>query len=542
VSLLHEVFPGESEMSARCRAFDWSSTSLGPVEKWSRSLRTIASTMLGSRHPMFLWWGPDLTQIYNDGYKPSFGTTGRDVAALGAKGREHWAEIWPIIGPQIEGVLDRGEATWHEDQLVPIERNGKVEDVSWTYGYSPVRDDDGSIAGVLVVVQETTSRVEATTEHERLLFELEVERARLAYVFQHAPAFLAVLRGPEHVFELANAAYYQLVGHRELIGKPVLDALPEIKDQGILELLDGVLSTGEPFIGREVQLMLQREPGGPLEEVFLDFTYLPLVDAEGRRAGVIAHGSDATQHVRTRRESDRAKEMAESATRAKSDFLAVMSHELRTPLNAIGGYAELLELGVHGPVSKEQKQALERIQRSQRHLLGLINGVLNYTRVEAGIVSYDIKTVSVADAITSCEALVAPQLNTKKLKFDWNVTDPQLAVCADSEKLQQILLNLLTNAIKFTESGGHISVEGSAVNGSVHFNVTDTGRGIGEDHIAHVFEPFVQVDASFTRSHDGVGLGLAISRDLARGMGGDLTLVSKIDQGSTFTLELPRAD
>jgi signal transduction histidine kinase len=529
-------------MSVRCRAFDWSSTSLGPVEKWSRSLRTIVSTMLASRHPMFLWWGPDLTQVYNDGYKPSFGTSGRDVAALGAKGREHWAEIWPIIGPQIEAVLGRGEATWHEDQLVPIERNGKVEDVYWTYGYSPVRDDDGSIAGVLVVVQETTRRVELTNEHERLLFELEVERARLAYVFQHAPAFLAVLRGPEHVFELANAAYYQLVGHRELIGKPVLDALPEIRGQGIQELLDNVLNTGEPFIGREMQLMLQREPGGPLEEVFLDFTYLPLVGADGRRAGVIAHGSDATLHVRTRRESERAKEMAESANRAKSDFLAVMSHELRTPLNAIGGYAELLDLGVHGPVTKEQKQALERIQRSQRHLLGLINGVLNYTRVEAGIVSYDIKTVSVADAIASCEALVAPQLNTKKLKFDWNVAEPQLTVCADNEKLQQILLNLLTNAIKFTESGGRISVEGNAVNGSVQLSVADTGRGIGDDHIGHVFEPFVQVDSSFTRSHDGVGLGLAISRDLARGMGGDLTLISKVGEGSTFTLTLPRAD
>jgi signal transduction histidine kinase len=170
----------------------------------------------------------------------------------------------------------------------------------------------------------------------------------------------------------------------------------------------------------------------------------------------------------------------------------------------------------------------------------LINGVLNYTRVEAGVVSYDIKTVSVADAIASCEALVAPQINNKKLKFEWSVTDPQLGVCADREKLQQILLNLLTNAIKFTDPGGHISVSSNAENSSVHFNVSDTGRGIAEDHISHVFEPFVQVDSTFTRSQEGVGLGLAISRDLARGMGGDLTLVSKIDEGSTFTLTLPR--
>ncbi len=117
VNSSHDIFPSDSEMADRCRAFDWSRTALGPVERWSQSLCTVVATMLSSRHPMFLWWGPELTQIYNDGYKPSFGTSGRDVAALGARGREHWDEIWPIIGPQIEDVLQRGEATWHEDQL-----------------------------------------------------------------------------------------------------------------------------------------------------------------------------------------------------------------------------------------------------------------------------------------------------------------------------------------------------------------------------------------------------------------------------------------
>jgi len=156
-------------MAARCRAFDWGTTSLGPVSCWSQALRTTVATMLESRHPMFLWWGPELVQIYNDGYLPSFGTTGRDVAALGARGREHWAEIWPIIGPQIDGVMTRAEATWHENALVPIERNGRTEDVWWTYGYSPVRDDDGSVGGVLVVVQETTAHVLAVAERELLL-------------------------------------------------------------------------------------------------------------------------------------------------------------------------------------------------------------------------------------------------------------------------------------------------------------------------------------------------------------------------------------
>jgi len=490
---------------------------------------------------MFVWWGPDLIQIYNDGYRPSFGTSGRDIAALGARGREHWTEIWPIIGPQIEGVLERGEATWHEDQLVPIERNGRLEEVYWTYGYSPLRDDDGSIQGVLVVVQETTKRVETLREHERLVRELELERARLAYVFQQAPAFLAVLRGPDYVFELVNTAYYQLVGHRDLIGRPVAEALPEIAGQGFLELLDGVKQTGEPYIGLEIAVKLKREMEGPLEEHFVDLAYLPLLDADGTITGIIAHGYEVTQHVLTRRDAERAKELAESASRAKSDFLAVMSHELRTPLNAIGGYTELLELGVHGPVTPEQTQALERIQKSQRHLLGLINGVLNYTRVESGAVRYAVEVVRVSELIANAEMLVSPQMSANELKFDWSVEAEPIAVRADREKVQQIILNLLANAVKFTDAGGRVQITYDTREGIVRINVIDTGRGIAADQLPRIFEPFVQVDSTFTREQQGVGLGLAISRDLARGMGGDLTVASEIGKGSTFTLSLPRA-
>ncbi len=153
------LFAGSGEMSALCRAFDWATTSLGPPATWSTSLRTTVMTLLESRHPMFLWWGADLVQIYNDGYRPSLAEGGRHPRALGMRGRDFWTEIWHIIGPQIEGVMTRGEATWHEDHLVPIERNGRIEDVYWTYGYSPVRDDDLSIGGTLVVCQETTLQV-----------------------------------------------------------------------------------------------------------------------------------------------------------------------------------------------------------------------------------------------------------------------------------------------------------------------------------------------------------------------------------------------
>jgi len=401
-------------MAARCRAFDWASTPLGPVSAWSQSLRTIVAIMLESRHPMFLWWGPDLIQIFNDGYKPSFGGSGRDVAALGARGREHWAEIWDIIGPQIEQVMTTGKATWHEDHLVPIERNGIIDNVFWTYGYSPVRDDDGSINGVLVVVQETTQRMNALT------------------------------------------------------------------------------------------------------------------DLENARA-----------------EADDARIAAEAANRVKSEFLATMSHELRTPLNAIAGYAQLLELGVHGPVNDDQRTALKRIQRAEQHLLSLVNDVLNFAKLEAGRIDYHVTSVRLVDAVSSVAPMVEPQLAEKLLDFEITIPN-DLVVRADVEKLEQILVNLMSNAIKFTESGGRIamSAEGSATEGEpsshdvVSLHVSDSGVGIPLDRQDLIFDPFVQIDRHLMHTPGGTGLGLAISRDLARGMGGDLRVRSAPGEGSTFTITL----
>ena len=247
-----------------------------------------------------------------------------------------------------------------------------------------------------------------------------------------------------------------------------------------------------------------------------------------------------TELQATRDAANQARAVAESANRAKSEFLAVMSHELRTPLNAIGGYAELIELGIRGPVTPDQRKDLERIQRSQQHLLGLINGVLNYARLESGNVRYELTDVPLDELLATCEALVAPQARAKRLRLVVPTCPESLSVRADHEKVQQILLNLLTNSIKFTEDGGRIEMSCTADAESVAIEVTDTGRGIAPDKLEAIFDPFVQVDARLTRTHEGVGLGLAISRDLARGMRGDLTVESTPGRGSTFTLWLPR--
>jgi signal transduction histidine kinase/PAS domain-containing protein len=738
-----ELFAGASEMHARCRDVDWGATPLGPVERWPASLRIAAQIVLDSGLPNVLLWGPELIQLYNDAYSRII--QAKHPMALGRGNQEIWPEVWHINGPICERVF-RGETVTVDDALYPLARageHGETEDVYLTISFSPVRDETGAVAGVLANMIETTTTVQRRAleaERERLVRALQVEQSRLSYVFERAPTYLAVLRGPSHVFTRINDAYLQLVGQREVIGKPVADALPEVVEQGFVELLDAVFRTGEPYVGREVSVMLQRTPGAPLEERFVDFIFQPQVESDGaggsRITGVVAHGSDITEQVRARHdvecardrfarlqtltaalaaattpeavadvvaaqgvvatgaatgllalrvpdsvhpggegvtvrqtgldavipasdprfsngrfplsnpgpagecirtgaafflesreavlarfpeileiwgrlgthalatvplevagevvgamsftftqahpfspddrefflslgrqcaqalerarlfaaereehqraerarvEADAARRRAEEANRAKAEFLAVMSHELRTPLNAIGGYAELIELGIHGPVTSEQMQALARIQTSQRHLLGLINSVLNYTRVEAGAVHYSIADVPIGEVLVTCEALIAPQAQAKRLATEYRACGPALRVRADRDKVQQIVLNLLSNAVKFTEPGGRIEIGCAARDSGVAVRITDTGRGIPIDQLERVFQPFTQVDAKLTRTQEGVGLGLAISRDLARAMGGDITVESEEGAGSTFTLTLPRA-
>jgi PAS domain S-box-containing protein len=239
-------------------------------------------------------------------------------------------------------------------------------------------------------------------------------------------------------------------------------------------------------------------------------------------------------------ELEQARIVADEANHAKSQFLAVMSHELRTPLNAIGGYAQLLELGVHGPINQQQREALERIVRGQRHLLRLINELLNLARIEAGRVDYVIDEIRVADVVASVMPMIEPQTSEAGLTSSTSV-EPHLVARGDREKVQQILINLLTNAVKFTPAGGTIrtTAESDDAARQVRVSVADSGIGIPIDKLKSVFEPFVQVDVGHTRRKEGSGLGLAISRDLARGMGGDLRVTSEEGRGSTFTLVLP---
>jgi signal transduction histidine kinase len=249
----------------------------------------------------------------------------------------------------------------------------------------------------------------------------------------------------------------------------------------------------------------------------------------------------AIDNARLFEEATKARAEAEAANAAKAQFLASMSHELRTPLNAIAGYAELMEIGVLGPVVPKQIEALGRLQRSRKHLNNMVDQVLNFARVEAGKVQFDVTDVPVNDALTRLADMIAPQAGGKNLSYDFDGCDRSLTVRADRDRLDQIMLNLLGNAVKYTPAGGSVALAVQCDEREVRINVTDNGPGIPIERQRDIFEPFVQLGTNSDGTTSGVGLGLAISRDLARGMGGDVSVKSEPGHGATFTLTLRRS-
>lgn len=276
-------------MGALMRSLDWSTSSLRNPADWPQALRTAVRVILNTRHPMYIWWGRDLACLYNDAYRQSIGPE-RHPGSLGRPGREVWDEIWDIIGPQIDQVMTGRGATWHENALVPITRNGRREDVYWTYSYSPIDDETAphGVGGVLVVCTETTQAVMA--EQRRVE---EVERQRR--LFQQAPSFMCMLQGPEHVVEFVNDSHRRLFNSDAWPGKPMREAFPEIKGQGYYKILDRVYRTGERFVARSASVRFGPGTDGSGNDHLLDFIYQPIHDAAGRVTGIFCEGFDVTE-------------------------------------------------------------------------------------------------------------------------------------------------------------------------------------------------------------------------------------------------------
>ncbi len=408
--------------------------------------------------------------------------------------------------------------------------------------------------------RELLARVALHVELARARQALEEQRGRLHDLFSRAPAVVAILRGPDHVYELANGPYRELVGGRELIGRTVREAVPEAEPQGFLGLLDRVYATGEPFVGGEQPLWLERPGGGGRDELAFNFVFQPTHAPGGGVDGVVVFGFDVTAQVRARREiealaverasllareqraraeAEAARAAAEGANRMKDEFLATVSHELRTPLNAVLGWASMLQGGALDAPARAR--AAETIERNARAQARLIEDLLDLSRIVQGKFVLAVGPVELVRVVEASLDTVRPAAEAKGVRLQ-PVLDSHATIVGDAERLQQITWNLLSNAIKFTPRGGRVRVALRRAPSYVELSVADTGEGIEPAFLPHVFEPFRQADGGITRRAGGLGLGLSIVRSLVELHGGTVSAHSDgPGEGATFVVRLPMA-
>jgi PAS domain S-box-containing protein len=307
-------FLGKSEMATLIARFDWSKTSLGPIENWTLSVRMAVGMMLQSPVPIILLWGTDGYTIYNDAYSEF--AAARHPKLLGQTVIQAWPEVADFNRNVMKQIL-AGKTLSYKDQTLTLHRNNHPEEITMDLNYSPILDDGGRPAGVMAIVVENTQRVKAEQKQKLAEASLRTERERLRSLFAEAPALIAVLHGPKHIYELANPLYMRLVGNRQIIGKPIREALPELKDQGIYELLDNVYKTGKSFIGNDVLVKLERGHA-ELEETYFDFIYQASHDAEGKIDGILLHAVDVTEQVKARKQIEEQNQVLEMITSGAS--------------------------------------------------------------------------------------------------------------------------------------------------------------------------------------------------------------------------------
>jgi two-component system sensor histidine kinase VicK len=297
---------GGGEMGNLIQQYNWENTSVGSPDKWSPALHTAISIIINSKFPMFLWWGKDLIQFYNDAYRPSLGNEGKHPSALGQAGEDCWQEIWPIIKPLIDQVLAGGDSVWRENQLIPIYRNGKLDDVYWTFSYSAVNDGSGQVGGVLVVCTETTTQV------NNLQIMKDKEQI-FRNIFIEAPVAVAIMKGDTFIVDFANKKVLEYWGRTldQVTNKPIFEALPEAAGQGLEALLKNVYTTGELYTANELPIDLFRN--GKLEKTYINFVYEPYYDLAGDINGVIALANEVTDQVLTAKKIEEAEERARLA-------------------------------------------------------------------------------------------------------------------------------------------------------------------------------------------------------------------------------------
>ncbi len=411
-----------------------------------------------------------------------------------------------------------------KEQLIAVLAVGTAEPRRWSNHDVTLAED---------AAERTRSAVERAIAEQALTRQLEIQRDRLRMLFEEAPTFMAVLRGPDHVFELVNAAYRRLVGSRDFIGKPVREVIPEAVGQGFIDMLDQVYASGTAHVVAGASLLLKGQAGEPDMQRYIDFAYQPLVEAEGSVPGIFVVGSDVT-------ENKLATEALHDGDRRKDEFLAMLAHELRNPLAPISTAAQLLTLA-----AGDEKRVLQVgtiISRQVAHMTNLVDDLLDVSRVTRGLVTLDQEELDLKSVVAHALEQARPVLEARRHLLTVRTTAAQIPVRGDRTRLVQVIVNLLNNAAKYTPEGGEITLATQVSHDDAIVTVTDTGNGIDPPLLPHVFELFTQGKRTPDRTHGGLGLGLALVKSMVELHGGRVMAHSGgVDQGSTFTLTLPLA-
>lgn len=556
------VFAADRSVGADLARVDWSATPLGPPDGWPVSLQTAVSILLASKFPMWMAWGEELTFFCNDAYRRD--TLGQKYPwALGRPSREVWEEIWDAIGPRIQTVLATGEATWDEALLLFLERSGYPEESYHTFSYSPLRDDDGRIVGMLCVVSEDTDRVIGERRMATLRelgsdpSEVRTEREMLDFA-------VAQLAHNPHDLPFTLTCLYQDGGGAHLAAVTgISEDHPAVA--GFLDAGDGAGAAAESATGVDAYVVdLDAEafaglPSGAREAAPSQAMVVPLVQQggqpygflvaglnryrvldEGYRsfvelvAGYIAAGIGGARSYRTQQR--RAEELAE-LDRAKTAFFSNISHEFRTPLTLIMGPVQELQNRLSG-ADPQILEELDVVRRNGMRLGKLVNTLLDFSRIEAGRMRAVYERVDLAAVTRELASVFRSAVVKAGLDYEVDCRPLPEPVYIDRDMWEKVVLNLLSNALKFTFAGS-IRVSVRAVDGQAQIEVADTGIGVAAEQMPRLFERFHRIESARSRSTEGSGIGLALAKELIALHGGVITAASVPDEGTCLTIRLP---
>ena len=548
-------------MGASMRALDWSATPLGPVEQWPQSLRTSVSTCLNSRFAILIWWGPDLVMLYNDAYREIIGA--KHPAAMGRPGRECWPEIWHIIGPMLEGVLQRGEATWSNDLLLLLERKGYAEECYFTFSYSPIRDESGGIGGIFTPVAETTDHV-IGERRLRTLRELAT-RASSARTVREACGVAAetlacnpygIPFAALYLFE-NDRAYARLEGSTGVQPGSAVAPLVVSVDEMPAALSSAVKSSRVTEI-EDLADMLGPLPSGAWDTPSRSGIVLPiLMPGQTSAIGFVLAGinprkrldlsyrtffeliagsiSTAIADARAYEEERKRAEALADLDRAKTVFFSNVSHEFRTPLTLMLGPIEAM---LDGPSSALDRDELQLVHRNGMRLLKLVNTLLDFSRIEAGRIQAVYEPADLGAFTTDIASAFQSAMDRAGLEFVIDCPPLPEPAYVDRDMWEKIVLNLVSNAFKFTFKG-RVAVRLQSAAGRFELTVKDTGTGIPENELSRIFDRFHRVEGAGGRTHEGTGIGLAFVQELAKLHGGSIRVESVAGKGSTFIVSIP---